>query len=870
MGIAREPFLAKLREAHAAFAPEDARLANEVRNARKMEEDVAAHDGRRSGLEEARDLAAIADAIVRTHLEALDAGPGLTALALGGYGRGERSPYSDIDLMLLVADGVPAASEAAARLVRFLWDVGFSLGHSVRTLGETAEIMRQDVPSATAVLESRRVWGDGVLEDRLRDEVLTPFLEECREGFLRAKIDETLDRHRFYGGSPCIVEPNVKESPGGLRDMHVAQWIARARTGARDFSELRERKAFEPTGLEDVLRAYGTMHRVRHALHRLAGARQDVLDAAVQPRAAEALGHRDGEGRIGAEELMRTVTGAARRIHHFLEEVISFHEEDRSERPRSRQRREVARGFVVVGERLFLARPDVFDGEGSGRRMVRAFLLAQRHRAPVSEEIVIAVRRRRADTGDALRRDPEVIQTFRSLLQGRRAVGRTLRDMHRAELLGELLPEFGDLTGLVRIDGYHRYTVDEHSLRTVEALEDLERDEAHPFLADELRRVLRPDLLRLAALLHDMGKAAGPDHEAAGANRIVDVAARLGFGEGETRILRSLLLHHTLLSETADRRVGEEEEIRLARAVGSAERLRMLFLLNLADVRAVGGNALSGWRLAQIRHLYERVRDRLETLPRTDEESHRFEERLLAEVAPERAEAARLHAGLVPDRYRYEVEPRTAARHLDLITRLEDRAIAAMLLPGRDAGELWIASLDQPARFAQLAGALTASGLDVRAAEAYTRRDRIVLDVFQVVDEDGRPPEDPALADRIEDGLAGPWASADGLARAVRARQGLFRAEDPGPPVPVTVRISDKVSPRHTVVDVVAADRPGLLYDLARGISEAGFDIGFARVATRGRRVADAFYLNGPPDRLRDETALAELRDVLLEAARGE
>jgi [protein-PII] uridylyltransferase len=499
--------------------------------------------------------------------------------------------------------------------------------------------------------------------------------------------------------------------------------------------------------------------------------------------------------------------------------------------------------------------------------MLRAFLLAQRHRLSVSGETVIAIRRRVAELGEIVRTDPETIQTFRSLLQGRRGVAQVLRDMHNAGILGELLPEFGDLTGLVRIDGYHRYTVDEHSLRTVEALESFEEEDG--FLRDELLRVLRPDLLRLAALLHDIGKAAGPDHEAAGANRVIDVARRLGFGDEGTRILHDLLARHTELAELADQRVPEEVEQGLVESIGGAGRLRMLMLLNVADVRAVGRGALTGWRLDQIRRLYERVRDRLEVLPSREGAGASFEERLVAAAGRERAEAARVHAGMVPPRYRLEIDPETAALHLRLLEYLEEHPVAAMLLPARASGELWIASRDQPARFAQLAGALTATGLDVRSAEAYTRRDGIVLDVFHVADQEGRTVTDPTIAERLERDLPGAWSDPTRLEAAVRARRSRFRPGPEGPTVPVKVRISNKVSTRFTVVDVVARDRPGLLYDLARAIAAHELDIRFARIATRGDRIVDVFYLTGAGERVEDEVRLEALRRDLISVAEG-
>jgi len=281
----------------------------------------------------------------------------------------------------------------------------------------------------------------------------------------------------------------------------------------------------------------------------------------------------------------------------------------------------------------------------------------------------------------------------------------------------------------------------------------------------------------------------------------------------------------------------------------------------------VGGEALTGWRLDQIRKVFERVRDRLETLTGRDPAARGFERRLADAAGPERAAAAELHASLVPPRYRLEVAPETAAMHLDLIDRLRSKPAAARLMPGTASGELWVVSADRAARFAELCGILKTCGLDVRSAEAFTRSDGVVLDVFFVADESGEPVTDEAVACEVESRLAELGDDPEVLAASVKSRTRRFRPSSGRPAIPVKVRISNKVSRRHTVVDVVAADRPGLLYDLARCVAAHGLDIRFARIATRGDRIVDVFYVTGPDGRVEDEEELAKLRGALLEAA---
>jgi [protein-PII] uridylyltransferase len=829
-----DAFTEKLRGAFATYRMEDARLLREVRLLLAGRRDLLLADPRADGLLTARALSNMTDAVVATWFSAARAGRGLSLLALGGYGRGEMSPWSDVDLMVLYPDRADSrASDLAGALVAFLWDLGFSVGHSARSVDECRSAMEKDLPSATALLEARLLCGSRVLFRRLDEAVTRPWLLTRVDDFVTKKIEEVRARHRFYGGSPLITIPNVKESAGGIRDLHVAGWIAFALSGRKDFRVFREAGLLTEAGTGELLAAYGEVQRLRHLMHSLAGRKQDVLDFEARVEAASRLGFREEGGFTAPERLMGSYYRAALRLYRFLIRVIRF----RAGCPAGAEAKAIAPGLRAAGGELY----PVSDGAlADPRDALAAAALAAEQGLAASPDLVEALSRAAGRVDDRIRCDRVMARRFLDLLGTPRA-GRALRALDEAAFLGAYLPEFGRISCLAREDPLHQFTVDEHTLRAVECLEALgDRD---PALGEELARVERIDLVKLSLLLHDVGKAGGRGHVARGTAMVPEATARLGLSEPEARFVRFLVEQHLLLSGLADRRAPREAAEEAAAVVGDRNRLRSLYLHTLADVEAAGQGALSGWREAQLRRLYEDARALLTAAPRRD-----WADEVIETVGPDRAGEARAHLAGMGSRYALEVDPSRVALHLDLVRRLADRPAALTAVRADGFGEVWIAARDAPGLFARVAATLSVHDLDIEAAAVYTREDGVALDGFFVTREGAAPPAEDGFWKGVAETLARVvGGELDPEAEIERCRRRFRPAPKSGPAAPAgDARLMEGISDRYAVVEVTGPDRPALLHDFAATIAARGYSIHHAIVATRGGAAMDTFYLSRP------------------------
>lgn len=807
---------------------------------------------RGDGLALARGLSDAVDVLIRAWVDACPAGRGLAVLALGGYGRGELSPRSDVDVMVLFPDGTEGrAEELTAPLLTFLWDLGHVVGHSTRSVSGCREAMERDIPSATAMLEARLVTGSRALFRTFVEEVVDPWLGDHAEIFIERKIEEALARHRFYGGSPRILVPNVKESPGGLRDMHVAGWIGLALSGRKDFRVFREAGLVDEAGSGALLLAYSHVHRIRHVLHELSRAKQDVIEPPLRARVAERLGFADSEGFSAGERFMRHYYSAALVLNRFLERVIHHRFVCRV----SGERRPVGRGLVAVGEEVH---PEGPDDAATPAAALEAVATVLRKGLEPSADLVEAVARAAAAVDDRTRSDPEIARRFLDLLRDDGA-GAALRILDRTGFLGEYVPEYGRLAGLAREDPYHRYTVDEHTLRAVENVTALAGKEGRR--RDEFRRLARPDLLRLALLLHDVGKASAGDHVERGIALVPEVTARLGLAEEDASLVYFLVHRHLLLTRLADRGVPSEAAAELVRTVPDRGRLRALFLLTLADVAAVDKASLSGWREAQIERLYRDAMARL-----SGRRPRPLVDRVADAAGPGREEEIREHLAGMGPRYALEVDADRVALHLDLARRVTVSPVALSHLPAEAWSEVWVGARDVPGLFARIAGVLTLHDLDIRAAHVYTREDGLALDGFFVTRDDGSlPPTDDVFWGAVARDLADVVSGKLDLEERLASRRRRFRPEPAAtaPIRPVGASASDRISDRYTAIEVVARDRAGLLHDLAHAIAARGLSIHHAIIATRDPEVTDTFYVAFPDHRRPDEATRAALLEDL-------
>jgi [protein-PII] uridylyltransferase len=860
---------------------------------------------------------ALVDGLVRGLLAKHVPAMGFALVATGGYGRSELAPASDVDLLVLRrSDADPLPIEV---FVRALWDAGVEVAPAVRTLEQAASSLETDLHAATATLQGRFLEGERALFSELVKHVEGRFLQGGAARLVRAKLDEATERHARRGSTIFLLDPDLKEGRGTLRDLELARllaalapWLGQedAKVEPTDGFVLRALPRADEAldrwlglgkeRLRALRRAEALLAATRAAVHELEPVPTERLGKAVQEPIAARFGYRERAGRLGVENFLRDVFLAAKAVDRTLRQA-----RDRVERARARSVRtqRLAPGIVASGSEVSLD-----PGAVTLANAAEVFMLAQRTKRQVSFATREAIRRllssdEKASDEKALERfreDPAIVRAFRGVLAGATHVAATLRAMHDAGYLDELLPEFGALDCLAQADPYHAYTVDEHTLAATAALEGepaapdggvlLEKpspEREDRIRADLLHRTGRRDLLRLGILLHDAGKTGGNlGHVERGVALVPEAARRLGLSLDEERHVRFLVEHHLTLSKLVDERDVDAPETRarlLAVCERDLERLDHLYLMTAADVRAVSPRAFTRWKDTLLTRLWESAREEAaiaatgpggEPLPRRARDDEEMVEELLPRLpAGVSEDDVREHLALSPRPYLAECDTDAILVHLELLPALRGGAPVATRVVEEDGFDrLYVGTRDRPRLFGALCGALAAEGLDIVAAQAFTRKDGLVLDRFALIPDTGvHPPAERwhAVEKTIERVLAG--EDPDPLIEA-RAR----RVASEGPPSggrkpPVRVRISNKTSAQTTVVDVTAPDRAGLLHDLATALSDAGLDIRLAKIATKGDRAVDVFYVTtAEGEKVTGAAALARIRRLVGAAARGE
>jgi [protein-PII] uridylyltransferase len=839
-----------------------------------------------SGQESVRAHARFMDRLLR-HLFALateDArrdglAPAATVLvALGGYGRGELHPSSDIDLMVIY-DGEmsPSVQRLTQELLYTLWDLGLQVGHSCRSLPDCLAIARTDFPSRTSMQEARYVTGDRLLFRRFQRVLRENVYRKDFALFLENALAERDQRYRKFGASPYIGEPNVKESAGGLRDIHTAMWLASAKFGARTLRELADKGLITDREQRSADAALTFLWRVRNELHFLSGHRQDVLSRGLQPQIAKNLGYTEDATALGVETFMREYYLHARVIHRVSRRLIARCQELLSRRSSAQRRlrqEALADGLLFFDGRLHLADPDGRAFREDPARLMKVFWHAHR----LGCEFSIDLERAIEDSLDLIDEDVQRSAGVRDLLLaicrnwGR--VAQTLREMHELGVLGRYLPEWGALTCLVQYDVYHKFSADQHSLLAVEHLESLAPGQSAESegIARVLTEVEQPELLILGMLLHDIGKAKGHGHVAKGVPLIKALTFRLGLAPADAAALTFLVEHHLLMSHVAQRRDIDDPTTvaQLAAAVCDPGWLRMLYLLTYADMKAVGPGVLTSWRAAILWELYSRTLVHLAGGRPERPVREAVASRVLAELGGElAAQEVEAHVACMSERYLATTGAQRMAAHLGLVQRLPSEPVATEIFHHPDLGfsDLVVVTRDLPGLFALIAGTLAANGINILSAQIHTRADGIALDTFQVNDPIGEAVTEELRWSRTLEDLRRVIRREETVA-ALLARRRAGRREAEPVPGPAKVAIDNRLSETHTVVEVKCPDRVGLLYLITHTLSGEGLDIASARIATEIDQAFDAFYVTDRQGRkIEDPEAMAQVREALEAAA---
>ena len=804
---------------------------------------------------------------------------GCAVVAVGGYGRRELAPCSDVDLLFLRPDRPsPPVKAFVETVLPLLWDVGFEVGHSFRSVPECVAIALEDLHARNAMADARLLTGSEALFERFLAEMQASVYGNAKatEAFFREMRSQMVERLARHGEAVCMQEPNVKEGAGGLRDLHTVGWVGHARFGCKDVDRLFDAGLVTAAEHAQARRAYDFISRVRNEAHFQTSRRTDVLALDLQPALAAALGYEPRGGMEPSELFMRDYYRAAQELRRFTESFLLRTGAMTPPTPRFSFRRRAR--AVGPGGRFEVRDGVLFPKEAKGDfpespdRLLAAFQVAQDLGVPLSDELKHLIHLNLRLVDRAFRSSRAAAEGFFALLGRPGRVGSTLRAMHETGFLGRYLPEIKRVALLVQHDHYHRYTVDEHTLRALEGLDELveppvaERER----LSKALSEVRDPRRLALAVLLHDIGKGRGGGHVAKGARIARRIAERLGLDEEAVEDVVFLVQKHLVMSQVSQRRDLSDADLLqgFAETVGTLDRLNMLFVLTYADTNAVGPGAWNDWKATLLSELYAKTRSHFIGVPAPFSDAYRrfrLEEKVVSGLLPEYLSSdVEEFLEALPDRYLRVVTPDAIARHFRLVHELGSHTLLADWRTPTNGRHtvLSVCLHDAPGVLARLAGTLTGSGLDILSLDAFTRSDGVVLDVFRVSEPSFHPvPEERwgAIEADLVAALEGHHDVDEAVARRWAERPRRRKRKSPTPPV---VRFEPPDSAGRSVIEVRADDEPGLVYRIARCLAELGLDISFAKIATEKNQALDVFYVTRA-----DGSALEEDDQTRVEAA---
>ena len=803
-----------------------------------------------------------------------------TLMAVGGYGRGEMAPYSDVDIGFLTPYKPTEWTEQVIESMLYaLWDLGLKVGHSSRSIDETIHMAKADLTIRTALLEARFIWGDRGVYDECMRRFDAEVMQGNAKSFVAEKLAERDARHKQMGDSRYVVEPNVKEGKGGLRDLHTLFWIGKYVNRVRTVAELVDVGLLTPAELSQFQRAENFLWAVRCHMHEISRRGEDRLTFDLQIEVAERMGFASKRGRSSVERFMHFYFLMAKTVGD-LTGVFLAHLDDKMA---SRGRRYIPAmfnrprkldGFVLERGRITIPEDDYFREQPV--RMVEIFSLADKYGLEIHPDAMRALNRDSVLITRKERDDPRANALFMNVLTSPRDPEKVLRWMNEAGVFGRFVPDFGRVVAQMQFDMYHHYTVDEHTIRAIGLLSKIEKGEHkvdHPLATAIIEKIISRRVLYVAVLLHDIAKGRGGDHSILGAEIAETLCPRLGLSDAETETVAWLVRYHLLMSATAFKRdLSDFKTIMdFAEVVQSPERLKLLLILTIVDIRAVGPGVWNSWKRQLLSALY----DSAEEVVRP---GHKQRGRL------ERIEAKReaLNESLQLDEESFDqlvkrfpqsywiAEPEdileSNARHL-MAAGQSDLAIDALSYPERGATLVTIYAADHPGLFYRVAGAIHLAGGNIIDARIHTLKDGTALDNFLVQDPLGGPFDAPEQMERVKKYIEEALLNRHKLMHKLDERPLARRRAEAFEVVP-QVLIDNKASNRFTVVEVMARDRPALLLSLAFALFQSKTMVHSAHVATFGERAVDTFYLTDLlGGKLESKTRLATLERRLLDAA---
>ena len=779
----------------------------------------------------------------------------IALMAIGGYGRGEMAGHSDVDLLFLNPYKItPWAESLIESMLYILWDLKLKVGHSSRTIKDCLRLGREDFTIRTSLVEHRFLAGDQALADELSDKLWSDLFKGTAAEFIDAKLAERAERHRKQGGQRYVVEPNVKEGKGGLRDLQSLFWIGKYVHGTQNAKELIKLGVYTHDEFMTFKTAEDFLWSVRCHLHIITGRAADQLTFDLQVEVAERLGYTDKGGRRAVEHFMqdyfRHATKVGELTRTFLTSLEADHTKSEPMLLRMFKRRKRAKApYAIAQNRLTVADEAAFLSDPINMlRIIEEVLRTGTLLHPDAMRLLAA----NLDIiDDKMRADPKAQKLFLDIMLKHGNPERGLRRMNELGLLAAFIPEFAPIVAMMQFNMYHHYTVDEHTIQCISHLSQIERNELEeelPIASGILEKGVNRKVLYVALLLHDIGKGRSEDHSILGARIARVVAPRLGLKKKDAETVEWLIRNHLLLSDVAQKRdIAEPRTIQgFAKAVKSVERLDLLTVLTVCDIRGVGPGTWNNWKAVLIRNLYAATRDVLENgLEDLNRDTLETEaKRALRSALPDWSEGARRkEVGRHYGPYWQGLPGPTHVIFAKLLAELgdSDMAVDLVLDADRDATRACFVMQDHPGLFCRMTGALALVGANIVDARTYTSKDGYATAVFWIQDADGHPYEKarlPRLQQMITKTLKGEVVARDALKDRdkIKKRERAFK-------VPTVITFDNEGSAIYTIIEVDTRDRPGLLYDLTRCLAENHVYIASAVIVTYGEQIVDTFYV---------------------------
>jgi [protein-PII] uridylyltransferase len=848
------------------------------------------HRSGASGREVSQARATLLDVLLRHILEPIQAKleaektplPNFALIAIGGYGRGELNPSSDIDIMFLHDTELTAGGKAKPQLgaltdglLYTLWDLGLKVGHSVRTVEDCVKVANSDMQSKTSLIEARLVTGSKELFDRMQAVVVAKCVRGFEDAYIQARITDQATRRAKYGNSPFMQEPNIKNGCGGLRDYQNLLWMAFFKYRTRTLDELEEKGLVTASEKKQLDAAYDFLLWTRNELHYAAKRAVDVLSKNFQPSIAYALGYTNRSPSKRLEEFMRDVYTHMRHIYlitRTLEERLALLPSSRRipslrdlfRAGKRRVTQQVVDGFVIqdgqISEttRSFKEQP---------RRLMRLFLYMQQRGLRLHPDLAQSIRNQLSLVNREFIADEHVRETFLEILNQRGNVAPILRSMHEVGLLGKYIPEFGRLTCLVQHEFYHQYTADEHTLVCIQKLDEIweATNPAINHYSQLLKQIERPFILYLALLLHDAGKAfETDDHSDVGASISLAVAERLALDGATAHSLRILVENHLLMAQVSQRRDLEDPDVigNFVSLIQTRENAMMLTLMTYADSLGTSDQLWNSFKDSLLWTLFSRSMDKFSGATELKRAEARQLELLKEEVtallpgtfSPEEIAA---HFEHLPPRYFQIHSARQIVADISLTHRFmhlqlaeEDKALEPIIVwhnePDRGYTSIHICTWDRAGLFAKIAGSLASAGLNILSAQIFTRSDGIILDTFFVNDAHGaalaKKEEKEAFEKILNQSLTMEPVDFPTLIAKRKGPNRIYQSLE-GDRIPTVIGFDNQTSSRSTILDIETEDRVGLLYYISRTLADLGLDISLAKILTEKGAAVDTFYI---------------------------